>query len=122
MNSRTYYGEYSLKHWLQLLLSGNIVLPQYQRSFVWKEQDMKRLIKSLVEKQFVPPVTLALFNSKAQNITTNLIIDGQQRTTALTLITLALKKYGNDIHLSLLLFTNFFPNILIFSSGNFEFT
>ena len=100
MNSRTYYGEYSLKHWLQLMLSGNIVLPQYQRSFVWKEQDMKRLIKSLVEKQFVPPVTLALFNSKAQNITTNLIIDGQQRLTTILLLFLGyvpdLDKFETD--------------------------
>lgn len=85
MNSRTYYGEYSLKHWLQLMLSGNIVLPDYQRSFVWKERDMKRLIKSLAEKQFVQPITLALFTSKSKNISTNLIIDGQQRLTTILL-------------------------------------
>lgn len=46
MNSRTYYGEYSLKHWLPLMLSGDIVLPDCQRSFVWEGPDMKRLIKS----------------------------------------------------------------------------
>ena len=34
MESRTYYGEYSLKHWIDLMLNGNIVLPEYQRSFV----------------------------------------------------------------------------------------
>ena len=100
MNSRTYYGEYSLKHWLQLMLSENIVLPQYQRSFVWKEPDMKRLIKSFAEKQFVPPVTLALFNSKAQNVHTNLIIDGQQRLTTILLLFLGyvpdLDKFETD--------------------------
>ncbi len=100
MNSRTYYGEYSLKHWLQLMLSGNIVLPDYQRSFVWKDPDMKRLIKSFSEKQFVPPVTLALFNSKTQNINTNLIIDGQQRLTTILLLYLGfvpdLDKFEKD--------------------------
>ena len=47
MESRVYYGEYSLKHWVNLLLKRNIVLPNYQRSFVWDEKDIKRLIKSL---------------------------------------------------------------------------
>ena len=100
MNSRTYYGEYSLKHWLQLMLSGNIVLPDYQRSFVWKDPDMKRLIKSFSEKQFVPPVTLALFGSKSQNININLIIDGQQRLTTILLLFLGfvpdLDKFEKD--------------------------
>lgn len=100
MNSRTYYGEYSLKHWLQLMLSGNIELPDYQRSFVWKDPDMKRLIKSFSEKQFVPPVTLALFGSKLQNINTNLIIDGQQRLTTILLLFLGfvpdLDKFEKD--------------------------
>lgn len=100
MNSRTYYGEYSLKHWLQLMLSGNIELPDYQRSFVWKDPDMKRLIKSFSEKQFVPPVTLALFGSKSQNINTNLIIDGQQRLTTILLLFLGfvpdLDKFEKD--------------------------
>lgn len=53
MESRVYYGEYSLKHWINLLLKRNIVLPNYQRSFVWDEKDIKRLIKSLGEGQFV---------------------------------------------------------------------
>lgn len=52
---------------------------------MWKDPDMKRLIKSFSEKQFVPPVTLALFNSRTQNINTNLIIDGQQRLTTILL-------------------------------------
>ena len=83
MDNRIYYGEYSLKHWLDLMLSGNVVLPEYQRSFVWKERDMRRLIKSLAEGQFVQPITLALYASKANNINRNLIIDGQQRLTTI---------------------------------------
>lgn len=85
MNSRIYYGEYTLRHWLRLMLSGNIVLPDYQRSFVWREKDMRRLVKSLVEKQFVQPITLALFDAKDGGATTNLIIDGQQRLTTVLL-------------------------------------
>lgn len=27
MNSKVYYGEYSLQHWIALILSGNITLP-----------------------------------------------------------------------------------------------
>lgn len=85
MNSRIYYGEYTLRHWLRLMLSGNIVLPTYQRSFVWREKDMRRLVKSLVDKQFVQPITLALFDAQNESATTNLIIDGQQRLTTVLL-------------------------------------
>lgn len=85
MNSRIYYGEYTLRHWLRLMLSGNIVLPNYQRSFVWREKDMRRLIKSLVDKQFVQPITLALLDAKDGSATSNLIIDGQQRLTTVLL-------------------------------------
>ena len=85
MNSRIYYGEYTLRHWLRLMLSGNIVLPKYQRSFVWKEKDMRRLVKSLIDRQFVQPITLALFDAKDGSATSNLIIDGQQRLTTILL-------------------------------------
>lgn len=85
MNNRVYYGEYTLRHWLRLMLSGNIVLPDYQRSFVWREKDMRRLVKSLVDKQFVQPITLALFDAKDGCATANLIIDGQQRLTTVLL-------------------------------------
>ena len=79
MKSRIYYGEYSLIHWIYLMLKGNISLPEYQRSFVWKEGDVKRLIKSLQEGQFVPPVTIARKGSD------NIILDGQQRLTSILL-------------------------------------
>jgi hypothetical protein len=81
--SKVYYGEYSLKHWIDLILNGNIQLPEYQRSFVWEEEDVQRLIKSLVSDQFVPPVTIAHYNQGSKS--TNLILDGQQRLTAILL-------------------------------------
>lgn len=83
MENRVYYGEYSLKHWIDLILTKNIELPDYQRHFVWQERDIKRLIKSLKERQFVQPVTIALYNVGGQK--RNLILDGQQRLTSVLL-------------------------------------
>lgn len=83
MRSRVYYGEYSLRHWINLMLTRNIELPEYQRSFVWSEKDIQRLIKSLDEGQFVQPITIAHYicNGKEKN----LILDGQQRLTSILL-------------------------------------
>ena len=78
MKNRVYYGEYSLKHWIDLMLSGNIVLPEYQREFVWETCDIKRLIKSLKEGQFVMPVTIAQYAPNGEE-PKNLLLDGQQR-------------------------------------------
>lgn len=83
MNNKVFYGEYTLKHWIDMMLSGNIVLPDYQRHFVWRERDVKRLIQSLKDGQFVQPVTIALYNDEAKK--ENLILDGQQRLTSLLL-------------------------------------
>ena len=83
MQNKIYYGEYTLQHWIKLMLTGNIVLPQYQRHFVWKERDVKRLLQSLKEGQFVQPVTIALYADGSKK--ENLILDGQQRLTSLLL-------------------------------------
>jgi len=83
MKTRVYYGEYTLRHWLNLMLTRNIDLPDYQRSFVWGEGDVKRMMESLESGQFVPPVTIAHFND--DNGPKNLILDGQQRLTSLLL-------------------------------------
>lgn len=80
MNSKVYYGEYSLRHWIDLILSGNVTLPEYQRSFVWQEDAVKDFIESLRRKEFIPPVILGNFENK-----NNYIIDGQQRLTSLLL-------------------------------------
>ena len=83
MKNKVYYGEYTLKHWIKLMLTRDIVLPEYQRHFVWQERDVKRLIQSLKEGQFVQPVTIALYNDGTNK--SNLILDGQQRLTSLLL-------------------------------------
>lgn len=85
MDSRVYYGEYSLKQWINMLLSKNIILPKYQRSFVWEEKDVSRLLKSIQDGQFVQPVTIALYKVEEGTPGQNLIIDGQQRLSSILL-------------------------------------
>ena len=62
METRVYYGEYTLKHWVELMLTKNITLPEYQRHFVWEESDVRRLMDSLKSGQFIMPVTIAHYN------------------------------------------------------------
>ena len=80
MKSKVYYGEYSLRHWIDLLLSGNITLPEYQRSFVWGINAVEDFIESLKNREFIPPVIIGNFGNEC-----NYIIDGQQRLTSLLL-------------------------------------
>lgn len=65
------------------MLREEIVLPEYQRHFVWSERDLKRLITSFKEGQFVQPVTIALYDDTNEKM--NLILDGQQRLTSILL-------------------------------------
>lgn len=83
MDNKVYYGEYSLAHWIDLILKKNIILPKYQRYFVWNEDKVKALINDLQNKQFVPSVTIGAF--KDGNDNQNLILDGQQRLTSILL-------------------------------------
>ena len=83
MNNKVYYGEYMLRHWINLILKKNIILPDYQRYFVWDQNKAKELIKAFKEKQFIPPVTIGNFKSEKESI--NLILDGQQRLTSILL-------------------------------------
>lgn len=83
ISKRVYYGEYTLKHWVKLMLTKNITLPEYQRHFVWGESDVKRLIDSLKSGQFIMPVTIAHYNDSVSS--ENLILDGQQRLTSILL-------------------------------------
>ena len=58
MDKKVYYGEYTLKYWIDLLLKRDLVLPPYQRSFVWSESQVKGFVKGIDEDGFVPPVTI----------------------------------------------------------------
>jgi len=88
MDNRVYYGEYSLKHWIELILKENLILPDYQRLLVWNEKKVRTLIDTFQKKQFVPPVTIGAF--KKDNTNQNLILDGQQRLTSILLAYLGL--------------------------------
>ena len=83
MENKVYYGEYSLKHWIDLILSKNIELPEYQRYFVWEEKKVETLIKAFEEKHFIPPVAIGSFQEDNKN--SNLVLDGQQRLTSILL-------------------------------------
>ena len=73
------------------MLGKKIELPEYQRYFVWEKGDIEKLIKTLADGRFVPPITIGAYKEGAQ--TRNLIIDGQQRLTALLLA--RIKKFPN---------------------------
>lgn len=83
MKNRTYYGEYSLGYWVKLIQSRDIILPEYQRHFVWNKAKVVALIKALKEGRFVPPITIGAFRKNERIV--NYIIDGQQRLTSLLL-------------------------------------
>lgn len=83
MDKKVYYGEYTLKHWIELLLKKDLELPPYQRSFVWTEEQVKGFVKGIQEDGFVPPVTIGVCNYDGENH--NLILDGQQRLSSLLL-------------------------------------
>lgn len=83
MDNKVFYGEFSLEYWIELMLKSEITMPEYQRRFVWSEDQVKKLLKSLEDKQFVPPVIIG--SCKQGGETYNYIIDGQQRLTAILL-------------------------------------
>lgn len=81
--NKVFYGEYTLAHWVELMLTQNIVLPEYQRYFVWDESEVKGLMDSIKDNLYVPAITIGAF--KNDNKVSNLIIDGQQRLTSILL-------------------------------------
>ena len=83
--NRVYYGEYSLKHWIDLMLKKNIVLPSYQRLFVWNEDKVEALMQTFEDNFFIPPVTIGRLKGAGNELACNLIIDGQQRLTSVLL-------------------------------------
>lgn len=88
-NNRVYYGEYTLEYWVKLIKSGKIILPDYQRSFVWSPEKIKNLIKAIENGEFVPPIIIGAVRKDGSN--TDMILDGQQRLT--TILFASLGKY-----------------------------
>lgn len=88
MENKVFYGEYTLRHWINMILRKELILPDYQRFFVWKEKKMDLLLETLQEKRFVPPVSIGVYMENGEK--QNLIIDGQQRLTCILLAFLGL--------------------------------
>lgn len=84
----TYYGEYSLKHWIRMILCGEIKLPPYQRYFVWSPEKVLRLIENINNDLFIPPVILSSFSGDETDKEANYILDGQQRLSAVLIASL----------------------------------
>lgn len=79
----TFYGEYSLKYWIDLMINKWITLPQYQRKFVWSPFMMRELLLSLKKGFYVPPILVA--NNKIEGDRRDYVLDGQQRLTTVLL-------------------------------------
>lgn len=82
-NYKVYYGEYTLKYWIDMILNSEIVLPPYQRDFVWSEKKVDSLIRSLSNEQYIPQITIGHY--KESNREFNYVLDGQQRLSAILL-------------------------------------
>ena len=95
MKNKVYYGEYTLRHWMNLMIRRNIVLPEYQRTFVWDKSKVQGFFDTLNKDYFIPPITIGYLR-KSEGA--NLIIDGQQRLTSLLLGYLGI--YPNHKHWS----------------------
>lgn len=83
MDNKVFYGEYTLFHLIELVLHKNIVLPDYQRCFVWTKTQTESFLKNLREGIFVPPIIIGALSN--EGINENVILDGQQRLTSILL-------------------------------------
>lgn len=70
---------------LSSLESGYYVIPKFQRRFVWKKNQVANLALSIIKAVPIPPLYL-FYNEKKKHV----ILDGQQRVTAMFL-------YFNDL-------------------------
>lgn len=104
----TFYGEYSLQHWIELILSNEITLPNFQRYFVWDPKRTIQLMDSFDKGLFVPPILIANFSGDTNETSANYVLDGQQRLSAILLTFLGVfperfkqeKIYGDEANSS----------------------
>lgn len=67
------------------MLKGGIVLLPYQRFFVWKEEQVVKLLKSIKGYNYLPAVTIGIGKNPETGKKANMILDGQQRLTSILL-------------------------------------
>ena len=70
-----YPADFTLEVLHQKWLAGDILIPEFQRAFVWKQVQASKLIESFLVGLPVPPVYLYI----ERNTQYSLVIDGQQR-------------------------------------------
>ena len=58
IDRKIFYGEYTLMHWIELMLQRNIVLPDYQRCFVWPKEHVEFFLRRVKKGIFVPPIII----------------------------------------------------------------
>ena len=95
-----YYSEYSIKSLVTFILNGELKLPAYQRYFVWSTEQSFKLVRSIMEGYFIPPVIIVSTEHNHEKIPSGTyIIDGQQRLTSILLFYLNIWPKSNYIHL-----------------------
>ena len=90
---------------IQELLEDNVkyLIPMYQRNYAWEETEIRQLIQDIVDykkkntNQSYYIGTLVVFK-RPNNVYE--VIDGQQRTTTLSLIAMYLKNISNRHNIS----------------------
>jgi len=70
----TYPSDYTLSGIQELFNSGDLVIPEFQREFVWSQKQSSLLIESFLMGLPVPPVFFYIDETNK-----SLVIDGQQR-------------------------------------------
>lgn len=65
-----------------MILSGEITLPNFQRSFVWDPKKLINFIDSFNKGLYVPPILIANFSGDNIDTAANYVLDGQQRLSA----------------------------------------
>lgn len=71
----TYPADFTLEVLCNKWRKGDIIIPDFQRKFVWNTNQASKLIESFMLGLPVPPIFLYIDKNRA----TNLVIDGQQR-------------------------------------------
>lgn len=104
---KVYYGEYSLNYWINMILNSEIILPPYQRDFVWSQEKVEKLVESLKEGQYIPPVIIGSYKDTEQGTEYNYVLDGQQRLSAVLLAWLGCFPKGKDFASNTKVFGNY---------------
>jgi hypothetical protein len=77
----SYGADYDVEGLVKRLTRKDVVIPDFQRAYVWNQEEASRLVESLLLGLPVPGV----FMAKERNTNKLLVIDGQQRLKSLQL-------------------------------------